>query len=128
MYDFFQAVTAGLSDEELVSSSLQGLISAQIVIRRRKLGLSQKEFADLMGVSQSLVSRWENGDTNYTISTLAAIAAKLDIPVQCPFIPALPEADVSVSGNTYVVCANTAWTANTITASAPVRFVSVRSE
>ena len=40
-----------------------------------------------MGVKQSLVSRWESGECNYTINTLIDIADALGLSVQCPLKP-----------------------------------------
>lgn len=95
-------LSASLDDEELALSVFQGLISAEISYRRVKLGLSQKEFAERMGVSQGLVSRWENGDTNFTLSTLVKIASKLNIKMQSPFVPAMAKAYVSPRNNIVV--------------------------
>jgi ribosome-binding protein aMBF1 (putative translation factor) len=52
-------------------------LSVGILIRdtRKKAGLTQKEFAHRMGVSQQVVSRLENGEVdNPTIDTLSKIA------------------------------------------------------
>lgn len=95
-------LSASLDDEELALSVFQGLISAEISYRRVKLGLSQKEFAERMGVSQGLVSRWENGDTNFTLSTLVKIASKLNIKMQSPFVPAIPKTYISPRNNIVV--------------------------
>ena len=51
---------------------------------RIKKGWTQKDLADKMGVKQSLVSRWESGECNYTIDTLIEIADALGLSVQCP--------------------------------------------
>lgn len=45
-------------------------------IRRRVFGVTQTEFAAIAGVSQSLVSRWENGDRKPSIDELARIRAE----------------------------------------------------
>ncbi len=83
--DLLSAVSADLTAEELLLASLKGIIGAEIAIHRHKMEMSQKEFASTMGVSQALVSRWEQGETNYTLETLVKIASALDIPMQCPF-------------------------------------------
>lgn len=82
-----ESLSASLDDESLTLSVFQGMIAAEIACRRIKLGLSQKEFAEKMGVSQGLVSRWENGDTNFTLSTLVKIASTLKIEMQSPYVP-----------------------------------------
>ncbi|MBQ3204100.1 MAG: helix-turn-helix transcriptional regulator [Alistipes sp.] len=44
-------------------------------------GLSQKEFADMMGKRESEVSKWLKGTHNFTLRTLAKISAVLDSPI-----------------------------------------------
>lgn len=80
-------LTKGLSDEELLMTSIQSDIAAEIASARITKGLSQKELADALGVSQALVSRWENGDSNFTLQTLVRIALKLDIEMKSPYLP-----------------------------------------
>lgn len=80
------ALSENLSAADIVLAGLKAEISAVITAKRLELGFSQKEFADFMGVSQGLVSRWENGDTNFTLQTLSDIAVKLDIKTQSPFV------------------------------------------
>ena len=91
LYELLDAVSSDIPAEDLMLSGLQGLISAEISVRRHKKGMSQKDFAEYMGVSQGLVSRWEKGDCNYTLETLIKIASKLDIPMQCPFALSKPQ-------------------------------------
>ncbi len=55
------------------------LISAKILERRCEMGMNQKQFAEYMGVSQGMVSKWESGDYNFTIITLQEICEKLDL-------------------------------------------------
>lgn len=73
------------SDEDITLALLQAAIASQITIQRAKRGMNQSQFAEFMGVKQSLVSRWENCETNFTLETLVKIASKLDIEIQCPF-------------------------------------------
>lgn len=49
--------------------------------------MTQKEFADHMCVSQGMVSKWESGDYNFTIRTLADIAEKLDMDLTVKLVP-----------------------------------------
>lgn len=94
---FLSALSVNLRDEDLLDATIRGLIAAEISMHRQDMNLSQKDFAKLMGVSQGLVSRWESGETNFTLSTLAAIAIKLNIAMQSPYVPT--EVKVFSSGN-----------------------------
>jgi transcriptional regulator with XRE-family HTH domain/Tfp pilus assembly protein PilF len=48
---------------------------------RKKLGLTQKEFAKKLGVSQQIISRIERGKQNLSYKTLEPICKQLGIPV-----------------------------------------------
>ena len=41
-------------------------IAVSIQTKRKAIGLTQKELADKLGVSQAMVSRWGNGEENFT--------------------------------------------------------------
>lgn len=82
--DFVNALTKNMTVEEMAQTALHIQISRMIRDARRKLRMSQKDLADKMGVKQSLISRWESGDCNYTIDTLVEIANALNLSVQCP--------------------------------------------
>ena len=43
--------------------------------------MSQQDFAKHINATQSLISRWECGDYNFSINKIAEIAAKLDLNV-----------------------------------------------
>lgn len=91
MYDLMDAVAPDISAEGLMLAGMQGLIAAEIAVKRHEKGMSQKDFAEYMEVSQGLVSRWEKGDCNFTLETLIKIASKLEIPLQCPFALSRPQ-------------------------------------
>ena len=60
---------------------------AVIIQRQRKAkGYTQKDLAMLLGVSQAMVSRWENGEENITLTTLVKIAFALEIPLYNPLV------------------------------------------
>ena len=46
---------------------------------RRKRGISQKELAKHLGITDKAVSKWENGSSRPKIDTLSAIAAFFNI-------------------------------------------------
>jgi len=69
----------GVSKEQLESEKILAVISAKIQLKRIEMGLDQKQFAKKLGVSQGMVSRWESGTYNFTISTLVNICEKLGL-------------------------------------------------
>jgi transcriptional regulator with XRE-family HTH domain len=54
------------------------------VIKRARLlkGIRQKEFAEMLGVSQVTVSNWERGVTFPDTRRMQQVAKTLDIPVE----------------------------------------------
>lgn len=58
--------------------------------QRRVVRLSQVELAAALGVTQSTVSRWENGETTPTVENQLAIARVLHIDARVLF--AFPDA------------------------------------
>lgn len=89
MVSFF---TDHLSTEETMLFVLQSMIAAEVTSRRVEMDMTQKDFAQLLNVSQSTLSKWESGETNFTLSTLVTIASKLDLEIQSSFVPKLPKA------------------------------------
>ena len=74
-------VSEGLSEAEIITTVELAKISAKIERARIELGMTQKEFADYMGVTQGMVSKWESREYNFTIRSLNEISYKLGIPL-----------------------------------------------
>lgn len=108
----FSALSDGLSAEEFQLSVLQGQIAAEIAMQRQKLGLSQKELAARLGVTQGLVSRWEKGETNFTLSKLVEIASALELKMQSPIVPSPPIPYPIGNSNIYRLNCTTGWSTN----------------
>ena len=79
MSDLLELFEDSLKPSDLIEARAISQVTGTIIKERKRLGLDQKEFAEKLGVSQSLVSRWESGNSNFTIKSLAEIAAKLDM-------------------------------------------------
>ncbi|MCI2256088.1 helix-turn-helix domain-containing protein [Domibacillus sp. PGB-M46] len=60
---------------------VEQLIAQNIIRRRKKLGLTQKQMADQLNTQQSVVSRIETGNHNLTIANLKGIAQVLETDV-----------------------------------------------
>lgn len=72
-------LTKDLTDLRMKQVRDLAFISAAIELRRKSLGMNQKQFASFMGVSQAMVSKWESGEYNFTINTLNEICYKLGL-------------------------------------------------
>ena len=72
-----------LSIGEKLEADLLADIAVQIHTRRTEMGMSQGEFAKFNNVTQAMVSKWESGDYNFTIQTLAKVFAKIGL--SCTF-------------------------------------------
>ena len=68
-----------VSHEESIAAIYIGQIASIIQRQRKAKGYTQHELAGKLGVSQAMVSRWENGEENFTIATLARISTALEI-------------------------------------------------
>ena len=75
--DLLNALAEGLDEADVVCAAQTASISNTIANKRISLGMNQKQFADYLGKSQPTVSKWETGDCNFTVATLAEIACKL---------------------------------------------------
>ncbi len=61
-------------------------IAYEIVKLRHKLGLSQKDFAKLVGTTQQVISRLESGTyTGYTLKTLEKLAKAINTKIVISF-------------------------------------------
>lgn len=75
-------VVDGLTEAEVKSIIELSRISAQVEKCRLELDMTQKEFANYMGVTQGMVSKWESRDYNFTIKSLNEICHKLGMTLE----------------------------------------------
>ena len=74
---------------ELEKARVSAEIAREIYKLRTKAGLTQKQLADLVATSHSVISRLENDDyTRHSLDTLHRIAAALNRRVEVRFLPA----------------------------------------
>ena len=55
------------------------LLAAKLRAALLRKNMRQTEFAELMGVSTPMISRWLSGTNNFSVSTLLKIERALDI-------------------------------------------------
>jgi transcriptional regulator with XRE-family HTH domain len=68
-------------------------IAEQVADRRRALGLSQRELAELTGTTQSAIARLESGGRPPRIDTLMRIANALDCELRVELRPRTTKGD-----------------------------------
>ncbi|MCD8326182.1 MAG: helix-turn-helix domain-containing protein [Lachnospiraceae bacterium] len=85
--DLFSLFEDALSPGDILSAKLQAQVSTAITKERKKLGMTQAQFAEHIKVTQSQISRWECGNYNFTIDKIADIASMLDLNVDITFVP-----------------------------------------
>lgn len=73
------ALTETMSTEDLQLSVIQSDLATALIRKRTALGMTQTKFAEFLGVKQSQVSKWENGEINFTISKLVQLANALEL-------------------------------------------------
>ncbi len=84
MYEF---VSNYISKSDIYAASVIAKISAFIINYRYKTGMTQKEFAKFMGVTQGMISKWESAEYNFSVESIAQIAEKLGVTVDITFTP-----------------------------------------
>ena len=64
---------------QLAKTRNRMLVAAKIADAMKAKNLNQKQFAKLMGKTESEISDWLSGDRNFTIDTLFDIGQVLDV-------------------------------------------------
>ena len=72
-------ILSNMSEESLAKTRNRMLIASKIGIAMKSNGLTQKEFAAMMGKTESEISDWLSGDRNFTIDTLTSIEIALKV-------------------------------------------------
>lgn len=90
-----------ISKADVYSSKVNADVSIALIKKRAQLGMNQKQFADFMGVTQGMISKWENGGYNFTVRAIAEICEKLG----CTFDIVIEE-EIATDRKTYVKRAN----------------------
>lgn len=77
--ELLETLYADMPPYQALSDMLQAQVSTTIANERIDRKMNQKQFAEYMGVTQSQVSKWENGCFNFTVEKLCEIADKLGL-------------------------------------------------
>lgn len=74
-----KAMAEQVTNSDIIAAEQLAAISATITKCRIDRKMNQAEFAEHIGVSQGMVSKWESQDYNFTIESLAKICDKLKL-------------------------------------------------
>lgn len=77
--DLFNLFSDTLNPSDVLAAKAMSSASKSITKERVRLNLTQSQFAEKLHVKQSLISRWESGQCNFSIQKLSEIAAELDM-------------------------------------------------
>lgn len=80
-----QLLSQYFTPAEIAANRQLALISSAIEIWRADHSMTQKDFADFMGITQAMVSKWESGEYNFTVKTLSEISTKLGMSLETLF-------------------------------------------
>ena len=71
-----------LSAEDKAEADMKAEIAVHIHKKRIDMNMTQTEFADFMGVSQSMVSKWESGEYNFSVCNLSRLMYTLGLKIE----------------------------------------------
>lgn len=77
--EFFNELSKLLSVEDIRIATILSEISNAISSARIKKKMNQKELSSFLNMSQSMVSKLESGDYNFTIESMVNVLTALDI-------------------------------------------------
>ncbi len=60
-------------------------IGAELAMHRKQLGMTQKQVAEISGIAQADLSRFEHGKGNITAETLERIATVMGLNIDVTF-------------------------------------------
>lgn len=84
--NLFDILSQEFSKEELIAADISSNIAFSLIKYRQEHHMTQKALAKKLKVSQAMVSKWENGDYNFTVEALAKLCVQLDMQLNCELI------------------------------------------
>ena len=78
---FITEALANIPKDVNIKVDLSMRISDKIAAALNAQGLTQKDFAKMMGKNEAEVSRWLSGMHNFTLATIAKISAALEVSI-----------------------------------------------
>lgn len=77
--EFISKISETIGSKIEMEELAKAKIASAILTKRYELKMSQTDFADYMKVSQAMISKWESGENNFSISSIAEICEKLSM-------------------------------------------------
>ena len=80
---FLAELLSDIDEKEMKRTENRMLWAMKISKALKQKHISQKEFANMMGKSATVISEWLSGDRDFTIDTLTDISVALGVNMQC---------------------------------------------
>lgn len=77
---------------KLTSDTTDRKVGQRIQMRRKEVGMTTQQLAELIDISQQQLSRYERGTNKINVSHLVNIAVGLNVPIGWFFIDCFPQA------------------------------------
>ena len=83
--NFLMQIAEHMSAAEVKASLIMSDIASGITEYQMNHSLDQKQMAELLGVSQPMISKYESGSYNYTIKSLCKLAEQMNFEINLQF-------------------------------------------
>lgn len=83
--EFLNEISKGRPESSKNKAEMLFNISSMIIDYRLENNLTQKQLAEFLEVTQGMVSKWESGEYNFSISQVCKIAEKLNMTPELTF-------------------------------------------
>jgi len=80
--DLVCTLTKDLSTEDIIFADIASDISLAVSKKRVELNITQAQYANVLGVSRTTISRWESAGYNCTLKSLISLAQKLGLELR----------------------------------------------
>ncbi|MDR2572676.1 MAG: helix-turn-helix domain-containing protein [Oscillospiraceae bacterium] len=84
-------ILKGIPLADVIKNNIISEVSTQLMSKRLDLRMTQDEFAKHIGISQSLLSKYENGTENLTAKSIGDILGRLGLTVELKCMPIMTD-------------------------------------
>ena len=78
-------ISEQMHDHEILASNIRYDVSMMIHRYRLSENMTQRQFAEMMEVTQSMVSKWESGEYNFSIEQIAKVCDRINCEPKISF-------------------------------------------